>query len=603
MELQRRVMSSPLSARFSLPTQDRSAPSQFQATPGALTAWLETLPKTNLGQTTRALFEVITELNHVRLLPGLRLQLLDTLRPAIYYAVSGLRRHYLNQPIVLPDQAQKVAKLAHILFQEMVTGYLLTATQTLENEPHSGLSHPRQGIAIALHRALADTAHNLLRDSQLYHGVRRGTWHTLHQIAALAWEQQLERLAVADPQSGDSTLEAAYLRGLLIGSSRTYQLRQEDQTKIFDHLLEWSRLASLCGRDEGLFIIDPASDDGPIYRLYMPTASTDSNQVLGFDTRALGEHLRQLRGDDEALIADQQLSNDLLSHLTQSWTIAPSRAHERTAVAEPIELSLGLTATHHFCAGEIDFALLLSKDGYIKVNRQEENPFLRSESTPNKHRTPDVWDSPYQNRSLANISNDSIDYTVRSQHKAVEQQKSREKFHFYPTETINISPGGYCLHWTAANAPQIRTGEIIGIRERNHKNWSVGVVRWVRLHESGPQLGIELLSPTATPFGARVIQKTGPQGEYQRVLVLPEIKQTGQPTTMITPRLPFRSGQKVVMVYRDKETRIQLVRRLQSSAAFSQFEFRRLGASPPAPAPDSPVKTVETGFDSLWDSL
>lgn len=595
-------MSSFPSSRFSLPAQDRSAPSHFQATPAALSAWLETLPKTNLGQTTRSLFETITELNRVRLTPGLRLQLLDTLRPAIYFAVAGLRRHYLNQPIVLPEQAQKVAKLAHVLFQEMVTGYLLTATQAQEDERQSGLTQPRQGIAIALHRALADTAQNLLRDSQLYHSARRGSWHTFHQIAALAWEQQLERLAVADAQSGDSTLEAAYLRGLLIGSSRTFQMRQEDQAKIFGHLIEWSRLASLCGRDEGLFVIDPAGDDGPIYRLYQPADA--SSNALGLDTRALGEHLRQQRGDDEALINDQQLSNDLLAHLALAWTTAPSRAHERTAVAEPIELTLGLTATHHFCAGEMDFSLLLSKDGYIKVSKPEDNPFLRSkEQAPNKHRTPDVWDSPYQNRGLANFSDDSIEYTMRSQHKVVEQAKSREKFQFYPTETINISPGGYCLRWSGASAAQIRTGEIIGIRERDHKNWSVGVVRWVRLHDSGPHLGIELLSPTATPFGARVVQKAGPQGEFQRVLVLPEIKQTGQPTTMITPRLPFRSGQKVVMVYRDKETRVQLVRRLQSTAAFSQFEFRRLGVVAPAPAPESPDKATDTGFDSLWDSL
>lgn len=122
--------------------------------------------------------------------------------------------------------------------------------------------------------------------------------------------------------------------------------------------------------------------------------------------------------------------------------------------------------------------------------------------------------------------------------------------------------------------------------------------------ESGPHLGIELLGPSARPFGARVVQKTGPQGEFQRVLVLPGIKATGQPMTLITPRLPFRSGQKVILIFRDREVRIQLVRRVATTAACSQFEFRRL---------DNPVTTTEqvaqtpgmgAGFsDSLWDNL
>ncbi|MET0379004.1 MAG: hypothetical protein ABW049_08440 [Spongiibacteraceae bacterium] len=599
-------MTTDLSSRFSLPTQDRGTPSATQSNPAVLAQWLESLPKTNLGQTTRSLYEGITELNRVTLSPALRLQQLEVMRPAIYFAAAGLRRHYLNQPIVLPEQAQKVTRLAHVLFQELATGYTLVAVHTLENEKQSGFSQPRQGIATALHRALVDHTHNLLRDALLYREPRRGCWHALHQTAALAWEQQLERFAVADVQAGDSTLEAAYLRALLLGSTRAHQLRQDDLIKTFSHLLDWSRLVSLCGSDQGLFVIDSDTDDGPIYREHFHRQSGADAHTLGLDTLALGEHLYQQRNaDDEALVGQHLLSNDLLAHLTLAWTTASNRAFLRMDANEPIELALGLTATHHFCADEIDFALLLSKEGFVKTKNHQGNPFLRVDTPSRESRPRDVWDSPFLNTGLAQISVDSIDFSIRNQHKAAEGSKDKDKYRFHAVETVNISPGGFCLKWPPESAAQIRTGEIVGIRERNHKNWSIGVIRWVRLLESGPQLGIELLSPTATPFGARVIQKTGPQGEFQRVLVLPEMKQSGQTTTLITPRLPFRSGQKIVLVYRDKETRIQLVRRLMSTTAFSQFEFRRIGTSAPTAGPGTETKTpgADSGFDGLWDSL
>src|SRR5690606_17065058 len=119
-------------------------------------------------------------------------------------------------------------------------GYTLVASQTLENDKASGFSQPRQGIATALHRALVEHTCNLLRDLLLYRNPRRGTWHAIHQLAALAWEQQLEHTAVADPQAGDSTLEAVYRRALLLGSARTHQLRHYDLLKVFDRLLDWS---------------------------------------------------------------------------------------------------------------------------------------------------------------------------------------------------------------------------------------------------------------------------------------------------------------------------------------------------------------------------
>lgn len=590
-------MTSAATAKLHTPRQDLQAPTHFDASSEALAGWLETLPKANLGETTRALYHAVTELNRVRLAPALRLQLLETLRPAIHFATAGLRRHYLNQPTVLPEQPQKVARLAHVLHEELATGYILVAVQALAlGRQHSGFTQLPEALATAAHRGIVEHSMNLLRDCQLYRAPHPGCWNTIHQLALLAREYDADKPPVADSQCGDGSVSAAYLRALLLGSAKTNQLRQEDLAKLFQQLLEWTSLARLGAPQHTLLVVDPDGDDGPVYREF--TAAGDD--WLGLDTQALAKHLEALRES-----GDTSLSDDLLAHLIHTWSSASKRAFLRLEVNERVDIALGLTATHHFIAGEIDFSVLLSSEGHNKLALAEENPFLRvTDPTREAHQQRDVWDSAYQPRAgLAQVSMETIDYHIREQHSKTAGSREREKFRFHSVARINISPGGLCIKWPPDDPSQIRTGEIIGIREDHHKNWSVGVVRWLRLLESGPQLGIELLSPTAVPYGARVVHKSGPQGEYLRVLILPEIKQTGQATTLIAPRLPFRTGQRVSLLHRDRETRIQLTRKIASTAAFSQFEFRRLSGLKASDTPTAKTAAGDGDFEGLWNNL
>lgn len=593
-------MTSALIARFATPPQDLAAPSLFAANCDALSAWLETLPKTNLGQTTRSLYHAVTELNRVRLTPVLRLQLLEILRPAIYYVANGLRRHYLNQPIVLPEQPHKVAELTHVLYEQLATGYVLVAVHVTEQGRQSGFSQPQQALATAAHRGMVEHSQNLLRDCQLYRAAHPGCWRTLHRLAALAREHGVDNVAVADDQNGDSTLESVYLRALLLGTAKTNQLRQDDMSKIFRHLLEWSSLATLTAPAQALLLFDADGDDGPVYSEF---AGAGGASWCGLKTEALaGQLLLRREQIDASLGGDSDLGSDLLGHLVLTWSTASTRSFLRMEVHERVDIALGLTAAHHFSAGEVDFSLLLSSDHELLAG-EEENPFLRRAQLSGGAQQRDVWDSAYMAKAgVTRISLETIDYHIREQHQKT-NEKDRDKFRSHAVDRVNISPGGLCIKWPPDDASQIRTGEIVGIREPSHQNWSIGAVRWVRLLDAGPQLGIELLSPTAAPYGARVLAKSGAQGDYLRVLLLPEIKQTGQPTTVITPRLPFRTGQKVSLLHRDKETRIQLTRKIASTAAFSQFEFRRLSglAASAKPGADDPAR--DTGFDSLWDNL
>jgi hypothetical protein len=600
-------MTSAFTAKLHLPLQDLDAPSLFAPTADAVKKWLETLPKTNLGQTTRFLYNALTELNRVRLKPSLRAQLLDALRPAIYFAGEGLRRHYLNQPLQLAEQPLKVTRLAHVLREQLAIGYTLTAVQLTALGQGNGLGPTQLNLAVAtaLHRALTEHSRNLLRDLLLYRTPHPGCWLTLHQLCKFARDCNLLGSVVADPQAGASSIEHAYLRALLIGSARTNQLRQENIDSVFARALGWASATNLDEIERSALAINDNNDDGPIYCEYVDASSAPGWR--GFNTAQLVRELTQQREAAEAEVPDDpQLPPELLAHLIQAWSSPGTREFLRTPASDQVEISVGLTATHHFAAGGADFQLLLGH-GHQRLALKDENPFLKSRtSAPLKQTTPrDVWNSPYAPRAGAlNVSLEIIEYKTREEHQRASAAKGHEKFRSEAANRVNISPGGLCITWPPHSKVLLRTGEIVGVHESALKSWSIGVIRWKQLSEGGPRLGIELLSPNGLPYGARPINKTGPQGDYQRVLILPEIKQIGQPTTLIAPRLPFRVGQKVSLMNHGNETRVQLTRKFASTASFNQFEFRRLSTASQEIKPDpAAADKSDGGFDILWDSL
>lgn len=606
-------MNQPPQIDLDLPTQELDAPTHFAPNVEAVAAWLEGLPKANLGQSTRSLYTAIGELNRVRLTPGRRLELLEQLRPAIEFVAGGLRRHYLGQPIPLPEQPKKVAQLAHELFNQLAIGYELCVNHLLQPSRLGDLIQPQQALAIALHRAITAHTVNLLRTSELYRSPVAGCWHALHQLARLGWKLGLEQRRVDDRQHGDCTLESAYLRALLLGSAKSHQLRQEEMSKVLARLADWSRMVTLCGPTEGLFAIDPEGDRGPVFLSFCQPEP----HWLGFDTRALAEQLNEQLIEQRAKAAAagglpltvDELPASLMSHLIHGWSTASSRNFLRIERSEPVDIALGLTAAHHFLAGGIEFQRLLSSQNRPLASK-EENPFLR-QNAPEKDKSRqwgDVWDSPYRSGGgLTQVSLESIDYDIKRHSEKdapAGRERDGERFRSHQVNTVNLSPGGYCLRWPPDNPTQLRTGEIVGVRENDTPRWSVGVVRWVHMRNDEPHLGVELLSPSAAPYGARVILTTGNTEDYLRVLVLPEIQQISQPATLITPHLPFREGQKVMLLVRDQETRIQLGRRIAGSAAYSQFEFRRLGGTPPPIKSEAETKAARDGkFDQLWDVL
>lgn len=600
-------MGNPDTIRLKVPHQDLDRGSFFESTTDSASSWVDSLPMANIGATTRQLYQALTELNRVRMLPNKRMPLLELLRTPIYYVSRQLTRHYLNQPAVLSDQARKVADLAHALHLQLATGYAIVATHTAALGKRAGVGKPERLIVQALHRAITDHSLNMLRHFQLYEPADEGVWNNLHQFYTLARQHQLKDQIVADSEFSACTIEHCYIRALLMGSADPNQLRQEDFMGIFSPLTRWAGMCELGGAAPALFVVDPSDDKPAVYRaLY---ESVIQANWLNLDTSKLVDHLSTLREqtDKSSLKVKEDrfiISTDLLGHLIVSWGVMSKRMFMRMESQDHLELCLGLSTTHHFISGEMAFETLVQEKGASTYTMQQENPFLKTQNPIKRQR--DVWDKSYdKDLGKTGIALESIEYGIqKNQSEQAKNKQGKSKYSYHQVSMLNSSANGYCIEWPKDIKSQLKTGEIIGLRESMSHNWSIGTIRWVSHTQESTQLGIELISPSAAPYGGRIIQKTGDRSEYMRVMILPESQALSQAVTLLTPRVPFKEGNKVVINQRGKEVQVQLTKKINATGAYNQFEFRR-SASLEKPRDNKATGESDTNdeFDSLWGSL
>lgn len=600
----KRSMSSQGQIRLRLPRQDLERSSFFTCKSQAVEQWVSDLPKANIGQTTRQLFQAVTELNRVRLLPDERLKILELLRTPIHYVSNSLSKHYLNQAIILPGQARKVSNLCLTLHQQLSIGYALVAGHVSALGKRVSNGKPEVMIATALYRATTECTVNLICHFQLYEPAEQHLWQQLHQYYALAEQHNALKYEVKDSELCNGNMETAYIRALLLGASKPNQLRQEDFKQLFTPLSNWSEFCQLRPvAHDSLFVINPNSDAPPLYR--EAYASALDSSWLGLDTHRLIQHLNDLRDQQpgKLIYSDGKLSisADLLGHIYLAWSEMSKRTFMRLENHDELNLSIGLSSTHHFASGEMSFDALLEEGGARTFAVEKTNPFLKARNTDPRKK--DVWDSAYDsNLGKTNVALESIDFHI-SKHESESQEDSKYRNHH--VVAVNASAHGYCVIWPEDDPTAIKSGEIVGVQESHSHNWSIAVIRWVA-NDKKPetQIGLELISPNASPYGARIVQRTGAQAEYLRVLVLPEMPSINIPVTVVTPRVPFKEGQKVTLNQQGKEVQIQLTKKVNETGAYNRFEFRKIiaiGSKPEAEQPQD--NNADEGFDTLWNNL
>lgn len=258
-----------------------------------------------------------------------------------------------------------------------------------------------------------------------------------------------------------------------------------------------------------------------------------------------------------------------------------------------------MSALHFYLSGQRSFNDILKKPGARPAQFSATNPTRRAKDQWNQafdaapHGTADTL-LPYEEIEYPHLQNDDS-------HEASDRQ---QHFPTYALPVINHSPGGYCLAWPGAVPAELQAGEMVGIEDAAGQGWSIAVVRWIRqVRRGGTQMGIEQVAPCAEPCGLQLMRAHDEHSQYLRGLLLPAISAIDLPATLLTPRLPFQEGNKVLINTNGEERRAGLERRVASTNSFNQFAYRSLETARNENAAGSGVVGVAEEFDSLWKSL
>lgn len=602
LEFAGHMSNSSLHLLLRVPTPTQPSLSFCEATPRDLKRWIATLPKANLGETARLLYQALGELNQLLTPSDNRLHLLELLRPEVYYVCKNLERHFLSQAIVLDERPRKVANLCQALQNHLAVGYkqIIVRIAPRFSKERTTL------LTTALQRALHCLNGPLIRASQLYCPVPDGLWLELHQIYLIARQHQLHNFALPDSLASHTrtlSVEQTYVVALLLGCSRCNQMRQLNIGRLADVLEPWSALVKLQSPAEAssLFAVAQSVDAPPRYKSLFLDEQLPS--LLGINPLPLAAAIKdyldlpaEQRGQSPLLVP-HGFTLDLLQHLAAAWGDVSERTFQRTVGQGELTLCIGMSALHYYLGGQTSFSEMLKLPAVSEVAKFS-TQFANSPSS-------DAWsiafDTHRDGTSDHMLPYEEIQYLQTEQDGGDPVSNAQQTFPTHVLHVINHSPGGYCLAWPKEVPSQLQAGEMIGIQDAPGQGWSIAVVRWIRqVRSGGTQMGIEMIAPHAQPCGLQLIRTTDQGSPYLRALLLPEVRAIDQPATLLAPRLPFQEGNKVKINTSGEERRAGLGKRRTGTGSFNQFEYQTIEV----PRTQGPAgTTTEEEFDSLWTLL
>ena len=615
------------SPRLAVPEQSKPTRQDFSLRPKKVDAWLNSLPKANLGETARLIYHALNQTNRHQHSFLDRFRFLEQMREPVHYVTDSMRKHFLGMTFPLPDKNRKIATATREIYAAMATGYKIAILDLTRSHP---LFQDKKLLAHLLQRAVFYTGRDLLTAYQTYAPCGSGLWRELHKLYAYAEYRKLHKTVVGDylhQVTDKTTTQSEYLRLLLMALASPYQLRQGEIYKIYNALERWTRRLELrplnlkAGADSKTrFLVRLDKDAQPRPAAYSVIREERQAAYRMLDTEYLTHMLREeIRNNEEVVsttltsvdLGRPDLSHDLLRRLLVAWGSETRRNYPRSPKHETVEVTIGLSATHRFLN---HLARRQSADSDVFEHRAHyETQEIKNINDPQQ----DVWDmiyvadtSEFDTSNLIPLVHDELEREQDPPSSdTIDSDRSRH-YHAGSWLILNESASGYCLEYHDETTTQAQVGELVGIRrgkDGKTLKWGIGVIRWLKFveHQSSEkhgktvQMGIEMLNPAAAAVGIRPASAANKPENYQRTLMLPEIRSMHQPATLITGPVPWRPGQHVVINMLGKQMPVVLTHALQNTGLFAQFQFQSQ-----AQKTDSETESPqEDALSQVWSSI
>jgi len=593
----------------------------FELTPKNIKTWAKELPITNLGESARGCYQLLVDLNQALVDPDKRFAMLKLVEPVANYLVESLEKQFLKTHIVLSEKQRKIAALVQAIETELSLGCHAVIESINANDIKRS---QKKLLAEALVMAIKYHGLVMLRCFKLYTSVPARLWRELYCLYQISKRHELEDVAVESRNENNMSAQQCFLRVLLLSISNPYQLRQAEIQELWQLLPEISEFASLMSHayNKDHFVICLDRPIPPLHKsLHKPS---DNGTYLKLTAFTAVEHLKQMLEGNQLSQQWGVRKNMLIRHLIRCWSNGVQRTFARTPCGENIDVSIGLGATHYLLLQSLDSedlaedtardtleamegsmknATLLDLSKKKRAGTKSSHDFLSSGAPPDD----DVWAKLYRPEQVMKEALNEMESKNRSRESIV-----KDSYKLQSVDLLNMSPAGYCIQIETQDLPgHAQPGEILGFLESDDnslKQWSVGVVRWVRrlLKGTSLQMGVQLLAPDAKPVNIQLRNSKGDENEFQRALLLPELSAVGQPQSLVTNQLSFSVNSKIRVHDQDRQFEARLSKEIAASSSFKQFQFEKIssgGNAKAGPKSARPPSSSDQELDGIWDLI
>lgn len=519
--------------------------------------WLSNLSLLNMAEISKQIKTTLLEISKFQTDAATKLDIMEAIRPAVHNLITSLKKHYLNQSLVLDSKAMKVANLVQTLKAYEFAIYNNIAQELIQKPEKASFNLGKlfnksaNKLALSLHRTITAAVNIIHETNLLYLSPIQGTWSKLHRLYLLADGQKLTNIKVLDAQVNhlqqETTIKETYIRAILMSIFRTNSLRQQEIQKLFEYTELWAHLVRDNNKPstDDLFVADLKLDAEP---LYITTDKSLSNTLLYINLQELMTHLNHIKENNGK--PDNSSFQSYQTSLIEYALSSIEEPAERTTSRHPFEgkliAAIGMVSCHYHISEQQKFNDVIKLDDYIK--EQQSGNMLS-----------DGFDS-FGNEG-------DVDFHSN-------KTETNEQYQLGSVGIVDISPGGYRVTWNGDSPNNLKTGELICLREDSDKPWQVGVIRWVLQNpDEGADLGVEILSAKASTCGVMPNNHDDENLQFMRAIILPEIKALDRSATVLTPNYQFKDNHKITIRRGKANALAKLDEQYLKTQSFRQYGF------------------------------
>ena len=586
------------SLKLKIPVRDNSSSVNVNPNVSHIKRILEGLPLANPGECCLKITKLVYQLNRAPIDVKIRIKVMALILPLFQDVINSLRNNYINANLPLSEKRQQLALASRRLLVEMSHAYKIIVMDMVEKKT-SDTSFLPQAIYCAM-----NCLSRLLLDSYALYAVEpRQTWLEINQLYLFseANRHHETKLVPFSPkhEPHPATIINTYKRIVLLALANPYHLMQGEVTKMYYLLKDWCTKIDIVSLStpklpEGKLFIDLAVDAPPMY------APKTQNGLQAIEPRLLEitglmsmleNEIRGLaiesRGNPTLNNLGRRMERDMYFRWEEAWGLRRERMSHRKTRQAPAKLLSGLTGAHHYISGGKPFTpeedevrlrgnKTSTRNTYsLSLVPEEHQPWLQTDATSQRvlptHRTS-------QFDASTNTSDKDLWVKVfTTSDAALDGFADKPDNEDAPKacEVRNANQGGFGLYCPQESGFPARVGELIAtLTDDNPNVWALGTVRWMKINDKQCfEMGIKLLSEDATAVATKAIQGIGKGSEYYRGLLLPDMDPTAYPTTLITPAAVYDVGTVLLMAMKKQLIYVKLTRQLDSSSAFSHYQF------------------------------